>query len=284
MTRSALTGLAALVLIASAARAQSDSVTVVLAAGDIAACTPGAELTAKLLDTLSGTILIPGDAAYYSRRNPQPYRTCFAPTWGRHQARIRPVPGNHDADPDGMRRYFDYFGDAAGPQPGGYYSFDAGAWHVVALNSNLAMDADSPQGRWLAETLARNTTRCVLALLHHPPFSSGPYAPDANVTAVLPLLARGGVDVVVAGHDHLYERLAPMNATGARDARGMRTFVVGVGGNQLYGFGAIHPGSERRQNRVYGILKLTLSPTDYRWEFVPAQPTRFRDAGRTSCT
>ena len=266
------------------AAAGADSSVVVLTAGDIAACTPGSSLTARILDTIPGTIVIPGDAAYYSSVNRQPYRTCFDTTWGRHKARIRPVPGNHDADPDGMKRYFDYFGDAAGPRPGGYYSFDIGDWHVIALNSNIAMGPSSPQGQWAARDLASNSRRCTMAVMHHPRFSSGPHPPEPTTAGIWPLLDSAGVDLVVSGHDHLYERLAPMRANGRRDyTRGIRTFVVGVGGNMLYGFGAIHPASERRQNRVYGILKLTLSPRSYAWEFIPAQRTTFRDSGRAPC-
>jgi acid phosphatase type 7 len=263
----------------------SDTTVVVLAAGDIAACTRGSFLTARLLDSLPGQILVPGDAAYFSRQHRDPYGTCYDSTWGRHKARTRPVPGNHDADPDGMRRYFAYFGAAAGPQPGGYYSFRLGAWHVVALNSNLPMGPDSDQGRWLARTLAENPTRCALAFMHHPRFSSGPHERSPHAVAAWPLLERGGVDVLISAHDHVYERLAPMRGTGARDdARGVRQFVVGTGGNTLYGFSRVHPNSQSRQNRVHGLLKLTLAPDAYAWEFVPAAGTSFRDAGRWRCS
>ena len=263
----------------------SDSGVVVLAAADIAACTRGAWLTARILDSIDGPILIAGDAAYWSRSDPQPYRTCFDTTWGRHKSRVRPVPGNHDADADGMRRYFEYFGDAAGPRPGGYYSFDVGAWHVIALNSNIAMGAGSPQREWAAADLAQSRGKCTIAVMHHPRFSSGPHTPDARAAQIWPLLDSAGVDILIAGHDHIYERLAPMRTDGRRDAtRGIRTFVVGTGGNTLYGFGAIHPNSERRQNRVLGVLKLTLEPSRYAWEFVPAERTSFRDSGQAACS
>lgn len=261
-----------------------DTVAVALVAGDIAACTRGASLTARLLDSLGGTILIPGDAAYWSRQHPRPYEMCFDTTWGRHKARIRPVPGNHDADPDGMRRYFDYFGDAAGPQPGGYYSFTLGAWRIIALNSNIAMDAESQQGRWLAAELAANSGQCTLVVMHHPRFSSGPHEANPGVAAAWRALDAAGVDIVVSGHDHIYERLAPMRADGRLDrARGIRSFVVGVGGNALYGFGRAHPHSDKRQNRLYGLLRLELSAGAYRWEFVPATRSTFRDVGRGRC-
>lgn len=261
----------------------ADTVTV-LAAGDIAACTRGSWLTARLLDSLDGRIIVPGDAAYFSAQDRNPYRTCYDTTWGRHKARTHPVPGNHDADPDGMRRYFDYFGDAAGPKPGAYYSFDVGAWHVVALNSNIAMEPDSEQGRWAAADLAANRARCTMAVMHHPRFSSGPHEKGSGPASIWPLLESSGVDLVLSAHDHLYERLAPMRTNGVRDdARGVRQFVVGTGGNLLYGFGRIHRNSQSRQNRVHGLLKLTLAPESYAWQFVPASRTTFRDSGRSAC-
>lgn len=262
---------------------KADTVTV-LAAGDIAACTRGAWLTARLLDSLDGRIIVPGDAAYFSVRDRNPYRTCYDTTWGRHKARTHPVPGNHDSDSHGMRRYFEYFGDAAGPQPGGYYSFDVGAWHVIALNSNIAMGPDSEQGRWAASDLADNRARCTMAVMHHPRFSSGPHEKSSAPASIWPLLESSGVDVVLSAHDHLYERLAPMRSDGVRDdARGIRQFVVGTGGNLLYGFGRIHRNSQSRQNHVHGLLELTLAPESYAWQFVPASRTRFRDSGRSTC-
>lgn len=262
----------------------SDSGHVLLAAGDIAACTPGSMLTARILDSIPGDIIVPGDAAYLRADQPDPYTTCYATTWGRHKTRTRPVPGNHDAEPAMLRLYFAYFGAAAGPAPGGYYSFDAGGWRVLALNSNIAMDRDSEQGRWIVETLAANSRRCTLAFMHHPRFSSGPHRRNTVVNSGFELLQRGGVDVLVSAHDHIYERFAPMRPNGERDDRnGVRQFVAGTGGNGLYAIRSVQRHSERRQNRVYGVLKLTLRSTDYSWEFVPASPTQFRDQGSARC-
>jgi 3',5'-cyclic AMP phosphodiesterase CpdA len=231
---------AALVLGVACARASgaqdpsagADSGHVLLAAGDIAACTGGSTLTARILDSIPGDIIVPGDAAYLQHDQPNPYQTCYAITWGRHKARTHPVPGNHDMEPAMLPLYFAYFGDAAGPAPGGYYSFDIGAWHVLALNSSLPMDGESEQGRWILADLAANNRRCTLAFMHHPRFSSGPHSSNAAVAAGFELLARDGVDVLVSGHDHIYERFAPMRPNGGRDDRdGVRQFVVGTGGN-----------------------------------------------------
>lgn len=255
---------------------------VLLAAGDVAQCSHGAEETAALLDSLSGEIVVVGDAAYASPDQPNPYTTCYAWTWGRHLARTHPLVGNHDVETLDM--YFNYFGSAAGPRPGGYYSFDAGRWHVLALNSNIDMRPSSAQGRWVAADLASSHSKCTIAFMHHPRFSSGPHSLQKYVASMWEALDRAGVDVVVAAHDHIYERLAPMHANGKRDdAGGMRSFIVGTGGAHRYPIVKPQPNSEVRSNAAHGILKLTLSPDSYAWEFVPAARSEFSDAGRGTC-
>jgi hypothetical protein len=261
----------------------TDSVATLLAAGDIAACTWGAWATAQLLDTLAGEIIIAGDAAYVTSRDPNPFLTCFDSTWGRHKQRVRPVPGNHDAGADGMKRYFEYFGAAAGPRPGGYYSFDVGRWHVLALNSTIDMRRGSSQWKWAAADLAAHPSRCTLAYMHHPRFSSGPHRKQRSAISIFPLLDERGVDVIVSAHDHIYERFAPQNAKGQRDLRGVRQFVVGTGGNRLYDIERLQPNSEAHTNGDHGVLKLTLGPTDYAWEFVTASMSGFRDSGSALC-
>jgi hypothetical protein len=257
---------------------------VVIAAGDIAACTSGASETARLLDSLPGTIIVAGDAAYPSRRDPNPYKTCYDSTWGRHKERTRPVPGNHDVLPRSvMRMYFNYFGDAAGQEPDGYYSFDVGRWHVLALNSTIPMGPRSKQGKWVAADLEASQAQCTLAFMHHPRFSSGPHSKAFTTRDVFPLLVKAGVDVVVSAHDHIYERFSPMRADGSLDKTGVRQFVVGTGGNMLYPVQAIEPNSEISSNEAFGVLKLTLHPTSYAWEFVPVEGGTFRDVGRSEC-
>jgi hypothetical protein len=260
-----------------------DTDAVLLAAGDIAACTSGSFLTARLLDSLAGEIIIPGDAAYASERDPNPYRTCFDSTWGRHKKRIHPVPGNHDVETRVIRRYFDYFGAAAGPWPGGYYSFDVGQWHVLALNSTIDMRRGSRQGKWVAADLAAHPALCVLAFFHHPRFSSGPHTKQPSVLAIFPLLDSAGVDIVVSGHDHIYERFAPMHDDGSSDERGVRQFVVGTGGNVLYAIEQLQSNSEAQDIRDNGVLKLTLHPRGYAWDFIPAAPSDFLDTGSGTC-
>jgi len=180
--------------------------------------------------------------------------------------------------------YFDYFGAAAGPRPGGYYSFDVGPWHVLALNSTIAMHSRSPQGRWAAADLAAHPRKCTLAYMHHPRFSSGPHIRNQGIVPMWRLLDSAGVDVVVSGHDHIYERFAPMHENGERDdARGVRQFVAGTGGAHRYEIEMVVPNSEARSTRAHGVLKLTLYPGHYGWEFVPAAASDFTDAGSGTC-
>src|SRR5215211_8312703 len=155
---------------------------VIVAAGDIADCTSdGDEATARLVGGIEGTVLTLGDNAYEDG-TAQDFEECYDPSWGQFKDRTRPSPGNHEYRTEGARGYFDYFGDAAGEPDEGYYSYDVGAWHIVALNSNcsevLRCGPGSPQGRWLKEDLAANDEqKCTLAYFHHPLFTSGSYRP-----------------------------------------------------------------------------------------------------------
>jgi 3',5'-cyclic AMP phosphodiesterase CpdA len=176
--------------------------------------------------------------------------------------------------------YFAYFG-ASAPRP--YYSFDVGAWHVLSLNSNISVTQGSPQYEWVRSDLASNPALCTLAYWHHPRFSSGPNGNHPRMSALWQLLDEAGVEVVLAGHDHLYERFAPQDADGRPASAGIRAFVVGTGGTHLYEGGAVQPNSEVR-GRAWGVLKLTLRSTDYAWEFVPVPGYAFRDFGTASCS
>ncbi len=270
-----------------AAEPSSDTAPVLLAAGDIAACTPGSEATAALLDRLSGTIVTLGDNAYPSG-SAEEFARCYAPTWGRHKARTRPVPGNHEYRTPGAWAYFAYFGSAAGEAGRGYYSYDLGTWHMVALNSNCdevgGCHAGSPQERWLRADLAAHPAACTLAYMHHPRFGSGQHGNNALVEPLWQALYEAGVDVVLAGHEHLYERFAPQDPRGVADpVWGIRQFTVGTGGASRYSVKLVRPNSEVRNDDTYGILKLTLAPDSYQWEFVPAEGKPFTDTGRASC-
>lgn len=257
---------------------------VLLAAGDIASCLSGGdERTADLLDQLPGTIAALGDDVY-ERGLALEYDLCYAPSWGRHRERTRPVPGNHDYGVRGAGPYYAYFGAAAGERGAGYYSYDLGAWHIVALNSEVAHGAGSAQEQWLRADLAAHPARCTLAYAHRPRFSSGAeHGSDAAMQPLWQALYDAGGDVVLAGHDHDYERFAPQGPAGTKDAeRGLREFVVGTGGRGLRSFGAVAPNSEVRFAGELGILELRLKPEGYTWRFHPVAGS-FRDEGAGAC-
>ncbi|MEV0717011.1 metallophosphoesterase [Asanoa sp. NPDC050611] len=265
---------------------------VVLAgAGDIASCASTDDSrTADLLDTIPGEVFTLGDNAY-NNGTAQEFADCYGPTWGRHRARTRPVIGNHEYNTPDARGYFDYFGAAAGKPGEGWYSYDAGAWHVVVLNSNCDVvrggcGAGSPQDSWLRADLAAAAKRtgCTVAMWHHPLFTSS--AAHGPTTAVRPLyqtLYDNGVELLLTGHNHQYERFAPQTPAGARDdQRGVREFVVGTGGGGPYAFREPEPNSEARLTGTPGVLRLTLSADAYDWRFVPVTGST-SDEGHGTC-
>jgi len=265
-----------------AAAPQPASVTLI-AAGDIARCdTAGAEATAQLLDNLSGTVLALGDNAYMSG-NEAEYRNCYEPTWGRHRARTRPVPGNHEYQTAGAAGYFTYFGANAGPAAAGYYSFMSGSWLVLALNSEIPVGAGSAQLEWVREQLTGNHTQCTLAYWHRPLFSSGPNGANRDMTDLWQLLYSLDVDVVINGHEHLYVRFGPQDPVGRADApRGIRQFIVGTGGSPVSPVRTSAANSEMVVS-AWGVGRFTLNRGGYEWEFVPAGGGAFRDTGAGIC-
>jgi hypothetical protein len=256
---------------------------VFVGAGDIAACGVGdPEATARLLDGIPGTVFTAGDNAQ-STGAAEEYARCYDPTWGRHRWRTFPTIGNHDWSATGGGPYFAYFGANAGPPGLGYYSYGLGAWHIVSLNSNIAAGPGSAQYEWLKADLAASPATCTLALWHHPVFSSGPNGNSSQMRDVWRLLNQAGADVVLNGHDHLYERFAPQDANAHATPLGVREFVVGTGGYSLYDRASSQPNSEVLETRTLGVLKLTLKTGSYSWEFVPVAGKAFRDSGSASC-
>jgi hypothetical protein len=257
---------------------------VIVGAGDIAACGAAAPFaTAKLLDRIPGIVFTAGDNVH-PEGSPTIYSECYGPTWGRHLWRTYPVPGNHDWDSSGAAiAYFGYFGAVSAP-PHGYYSYAAGVWHVVALNSNIAANAGSAQYEWLKTDLAASEAACVLAVWHHPLFSSGQNGSSGRMRDAWRLLQDFGAEVVVSGHDHTYERFAPQDADGRATSYGLRQFVVGTGGAGLYALGRRQANSEVFENGTWGVLKLTLKRRTYEWEFVPVDGQTFRDSGSGACS
>lgn len=260
---------------------------VFVGAGDIADCsTVRDEQTAQLLDNIPGTVFTAGDNAY-PRGTTSDFNNCYEPTWGRHKARTRPVLGDNDYDTSGASGYFTYFGAAAGDPTKGYYSYDLGGWHIIALNSECSevggCDPDSPQGQWLQADLAANQKACILAIHHEPLFSSN--GGDDDLQDFWEPLYAAGADIVISGHRHNYERFARQNPSGAADPElGIRQFVVGTGGAKLSSFnGGPAPNSEVRNDSTHGVLKLTLFPDRYEWEFIPIAGQSFTDSGSAPC-
>jgi acid phosphatase type 7 len=264
---------------------------VVVAAGDIADCArEDDEATARLVGRIEGTVLTLGDHAYPDG-SAENFAECYEPSWGRFKARTLPSPGNHEYETAGASGYFDYFGSAAGNPGEGYYSYDVGSWHIVALNSNcgegeIRCGPGSPQGRWLEEDLAANDeVACTLAYFHHPLFTSGSYRPGIErVVHLWEILYAAGVDVVLNGHDHNYQRFAPQDPGGSADPEGgIRQFVVGTGGRSLYQISHPIANTEVYADDTFGVLELTLHPQRYDWEFVSVNGESFSDSGVARC-
>jgi acid phosphatase type 7 len=266
---------------------------VIVAAGDIANCAgEGDEATAKLVTAIDGaTVLTLGDNAY-PNGTAQNFRECYEPSWGQFKERTKPIPGNHEYETQGARGYFEYFGEAAGDPEEGYYSYDLGSWHIVALNSNcgegeIRCGPGSAQTEWLKEDLAANSDegRCTLAYMHHPRFSSGEeHGSTPKLEPLWEALYEAGADVVLSGHEHNYERFAPQDPEGRADPeRGIREFVVGTGGKSHYPIVNPIANSEVNNDETYGVLKLTLHPHSYEWQFVPVEGESFTDSGSGRC-
>lgn len=267
---------------------------VMVGAGDIASCKDpeGAQITAKLIEQIPGTVFALGDLAYEAG-SPDNFEFCYGPTWGRFKDRTKPAIGNHEYVNPTAHGYFDYWKAQAGPRGKAYYSYDLGAWHIVVLNTNCKIPgvegcgAGSPQEQWLKEDLAKHPNACILAYGHHPLASSGIFKKHAIHPELKPLwqdLYDAHADLVLAGHEHSYERFAPIDPDGNADPKnGIREIVAGMGGRSHDPLGSALPGSEVRNWETFGVLKLTLSPGKYTWEFIAEPGKTFRDSGSGTC-
>jgi PKD repeat protein len=254
---------------------------VLVGAGNIARCDrTNDEATANILDGIAGTVFMVGDGVQ-STSGQLNYSGCYHPSWGRHLARTKPAFGSQDTWAPAT--YYNYFGASAGPVNKGYYSYDLGDWHIIVLNSNIAMSVNSVQELWLRADLAANTRQCIMAMWHHPRFTSAA-AVDNGPRPLWDALYAARADVIVNAHYGVYERLAPQTPTEVADpVNGIRSFIIGTGGISLDGFGTIRPNSQVRQNNTYGVLKFTLSAGSYTWQFVPVAGKTFTDTGSGTC-
>jgi hypothetical protein len=287
--------LAALLLLSAAVPATARSATILIA-GDIA---EGAALsqeaaTADLVAARGGIVMTAGDNAYPDG-SPADFQTRYHPTCGRFKARTRPTPGNHDYETPRGEGYFDYFGGRAGPRlPNGrgrgYYAFHAGSWLVLALDSEACLrsvgcGSGSPQHTWLKRVLRRESARCTMAVWHTPLFSSGLHGDQPLVRPLVRLLYDHGAEIIINGHDHDYERMAPARPDGAIDSRfGLRQFIVGTGGAVLREEGAAAvPHRRVFQATAHGVLRLRLNDRGYSWSFLPIEGASFADSGSGRC-
>ncbi|MEP7020128.1 MAG: metallophosphoesterase [Pseudonocardiales bacterium] len=232
-------------------------------------------------------VLVLGDLQYEVGKL-EAFKASYDSTWGRLKKITYPAPGNHEYGTGITRGYFEYFGAQAGPLGKGYYSADIAGWHVVSLNSNCervgGCQRGSAQEMWLRADLKAHPAACTIAIWHHPRWSSGLHGSSDKVDGLWRALAEAGADVVLVGHDHDYERIAPLDAAGAIDqSHGVREFVVGTGGRSLYPVLGRTTGSEVVDANTFGVLKLTLRPTSYDWAFVPVAGSTFTDSGSGSC-
>ena len=261
---------------------------VLVGAGDISECnSAGDSATAKLVQSIGGTVFTVGDNAYRTGTASQ-FQKCYGPTWGKFKNRTRPAIGNHEYMSKGAAGYWRYFGGRAGPRGKGWYSYSAGAWRVIVLNSNctkVRCGKGSEQERWLRAQLAKHNNKCTLAYFHHARFSSDRHHGTSPwVGPFWEALYDYGADVVVSGHAHSYERFAPQTPWGKADAsHGIRQFVVGTGGAGFYRMGPARPNSQVRNANTFGVLKLNLHSDGYQWNFIPQAGKSFRDSGHGKC-
>jgi acid phosphatase type 7 len=267
---------------------------VLVGAGDIASCKypEGAEATAKLIEKIPGAVFAAGDLAY-EHGSAAEFKNCYGATWGKFKDRTRPALGNHEYVDPGAAAYFQYWGEQAGEAGKGYYSYDLGVWHIVVLNTNCTAPGlrgcgkGSPQELWLHDDLKAHPNSCVVAYGHHALYSSGifrKHAVHAELRQLWIDLYEAHADLMLVGHEHSYERFAPQDPDGKLDfTHGIREIVAGTGGRSHDPLGFAIPNSEVRNADTFGVLKVTLSPHAYAWEFIPVPGGTFRDSGAGVC-
>ncbi len=270
---------------------------IVAAAGDIA-CAPGDPVTPTTCRQLQTSNLFVGNPAIaavlplgdeqYEDGLLSEFQGSYDLSWGRALGKSHPVPGNHEyASGSNGAGYFAYFGARAGTAGRGWYSFHVGKWHLIALNANCShvggCGPSSRQVTWLRNDLAANHPACTLAYWHQARFSSGPEGNLSAYDAIWKVLYSHHVDVVLSGHNHIYERYALQTPAQIRDPKhGIREFVVGTGGRSLDPYTGPFTNGQFRQHTQFGVLKLTLHPRRYEWRFV-GTAKHVLDSGKTDC-
>lgn len=275
--------------VATATATPSPTPAVLIGAGDIAQCGDNQiwdDMTSEVLSQYPDAVIFTAGDNVQGDGRKEEYEDCFDPSWGRFKDRIRPAAGNHDFAAENGVPYYEYFGPAAGKAEEGYYSYNLGSWRLIVLNSNCVegtCDPDSNQVQWLRQELEAYANQCTLLYWHRTYISSGMYGKYESVLHFWQSAAQLGGDIVVNGHDHIYERFAPMDASGNFDPNGVRLFIVGTGGADLQSLGEVEPNSEVRYTYVHGVLQFNLYPGWYEWKFIPVTPGSYPDAGSGDC-
>ena len=276
---------------------------VVAAAGDIA-CDPsdsdfGGEDPTQCQERATTDLLVEADAVIplgdlqYPDGALDSYDQGYDPTWGKFADETYPAPGNHDYHVAGAEGYFDYWASKdrpIGPSRSGYYSWDLGSWHLIALNSNcdeVACDEGSPQNDFLEQDLASTTQRCILAYWHHPLFNSGEQHGDSTPSGAEAFwqdLSAAGADVVLNGHEHNYQRYGKQDLQGQATSDGIREFVVGTGGKSHYGLLDEKDANYETGNATdFGVLLLYLGDDSYSWSFMAVSGAVLDAGGPVAC-
>lgn len=259
---------------------------VIVAAGDIACpdqpCDSHRETARLVMQIDPRAVLTLGDNQY-NEGALSDFRNSYDPTWGRRKGRTFPSPGNHEFQTAGASGYYDYFGRRAHRSSDGFYAFNVGRWHLVSINTGNGAPSDA-ELRWVGRNLRRDRHRCELAYWHHPRWSSGTtHGSDSRMDRLWQVLFRQGVDVVLNGHEHNYERFALLRPSGEPGGNGIRQFVVGTGGRGHYSLGSPIQGSQRQIDDEFGVLKMILRSRSYQWAFVATNPRETLDRGRQRC-
>ncbi|HVK24498.1 MAG TPA: metallophosphoesterase [Actinokineospora sp.] len=263
---------------------------IVAGAGDI--CGDNCTQTADVVENINpAAVFLMGDNAY-ENGSLNDYRTRYDPAWGQFKGYTHPSVGNHEYQTSNASGYFDYFNGVgyddgpAGPRGKGYYSWDVGDWHFIALNSNSAvpMTAGGAQETWLRNDLRASTKPCTAAYWHHPRYNQGSHGNNTNTNPLWQALIDYKADLIVNGHDHNYQRFAPQNTNAVADpTNGIRQLVVGTGGRAFYDFETTRPNIEAANDNTYGVLKMALSSTGYTADFVPVAGRTFTDHFSGTC-
>lgn len=242
--------------------------------------------TAEIVEKINPDIVLALGDLQYPDGSINNINNYYNKTWGKFKDITFPTVGNHEYTDNDANGYFEYFGLRAGEKGKGYYSFDLGDWHIISLNSNCwvtGCSKGSMQEKWLRQDLEKNNSKCTLVFWHHPLFTNAGHEGDKNVKDLWEVLMDYKTEIVLNGHDHVYERFARQDANGIKTENGIREFVVGTGGRNLYDFKTNSSNLEAKNSGSFGVLKLVLEKDFYSWEFVPTEPDGFRDRGKDFC-